>query len=56
MGHIHLLSNHELPLMSYRVCLQCGLKTLVYPNSLCPRCLLLMKLHALEVIAKERKG
>jgi hypothetical protein len=47
MGQIHLFSNRELPLMSFRVCLQCGLKTLVHSNSLCPRCLLLIKLQAL---------
>lgn len=37
----------ELLLMSFKVCLQCGRKTLVYYNSLCRTCLLKMKLQAI---------
>lgn len=39
--------NENLPLMSYRVCLACGQKTLTYSNGLCRHCVFLINLKAM---------
>jgi predicted amidophosphoribosyltransferase len=43
------LISKNLQLMLFRVCLQCGHKTLTYGNSLCPECNLKISLeHDIE--------
>lgn len=43
-------SNLSLPLMSLRVCLECGRATLTFGNSLCKHCCLVKALKALVAV------
>jgi predicted amidophosphoribosyltransferase len=38
--------NKSLPIFYFKVCCNCGKKTLVYPNGICRLCILKMNLKA----------
>ena len=55
MGNIHVMNyDSQLPVFRYYQCLQCGQKTLVYPNGLCRRCILMLRIQWIVAAAKNR--